>query len=99
MDNKPTLTFTEEDCMALVRQKYQALESKPTFYDYEKSLEEIWQNLGRQVLEKSLSDVQAGWRKKRLMTRFGAGKIANSERFSQHPNLSLSAMGRFGFGR
>lgn len=68
VDNKPTLTFTEEDYMALARQKYQdlkALKSKPTFYDYEKSFEEIWLDLGRQVLEKSLSDVPADQRKKK----------------------------------
>ncbi len=54
--------------MALARQKYQdlkALKNKPTFYDYEKSFEEIWQDLGRQVLEKSLSQVPADRRKKK----------------------------------
>lgn len=67
MDNKLTLTFTEEDYVALARQKYnelKALKDKPTFYDYEKSFEEIWLDLGRQVLEKSLSQVPADRRKK-----------------------------------
>jgi len=53
--------------MALAAQKYddlQQLKSKPTFYDYEKSFEELWQDLGRQVLEKSLSEVPADRRKK-----------------------------------
>lgn len=68
MDNKSMLPFSEEEYMALARQKYQdlkALKSKPTFYDYEKSFEEIWQDLGRQVLEKSLSQVPADRRKKK----------------------------------
>ena len=54
MDNNPNLAFTEDEYLALARQKYhdlQALKSKPTFYDYEKSFEDIWLDLGRQVLE------------------------------------------------
>jgi hypothetical protein len=69
MDNNPTLLFTEEEYMALARQKYQelkALKTKPSFYDYEKSFEQIWQDLGRQVLEKSLSQVPADRRKKKV---------------------------------
>lgn len=68
MDNKLTLDFTEEEYVALARQKYndlKALKSKPTFYDYEKSFEEIWLDLGRQVLEKSLSQVPNDRRKKK----------------------------------
>lgn len=60
--------MTEEEYVALARQKYQDLQqlkTKPTFYDYEKSFDEIWQDLGRQVLEKSLSAMPAGRRKKK----------------------------------
>lgn len=60
--------MTEDEYIALARQKYQDLQqlkSKPTFYDYEKSFDEIWQELGRQVLEKSLSDVPTDRRKKK----------------------------------
>lgn len=60
--------MTEDEYMTLARQKYQALQelkSKPTFYDYEKSFDEIWQELGRQVLEKTLSDVPNDRRKKK----------------------------------
>jgi hypothetical protein len=42
--------MTEADYIELARQKYQelpALKSKPTFYDYEKSFVDIWQDLGR----------------------------------------------------
>lgn len=60
--------MTEDEYVALARQKYQDLQqlkSKPTFYDYEKSFDEIWQDLGRQVLEKNLSDVPGDRRKKK----------------------------------
>ena len=60
--------MTKDEYIALAAQKYedlQQLKSKPTFYDYEKSFDEIWQDLGRQVLEKSLSDVPADRRKKK----------------------------------
>jgi len=60
--------MTEDEYMALARQKYhdlQQLKTQPTFYDYEKCFDAIWQDLGRQVLEKSLSDVPADRRKKK----------------------------------
>lgn len=60
--------MTEEEYITLARQKYQALQqlkNKPTFYDYEKSFDEIWQALGRQVLEKNLSEVPKDRRKKK----------------------------------
>lgn len=60
--------MTKEEYIALAALKYeelQKLKDKPTFYDYEKSFAEIWQDLGRQVLEKNLSDVPADRRKKK----------------------------------
>ncbi len=60
--------MTEEEYIALARRKYhdlQQLKTQPTFYDYEKSFDQIWQDLGRQVLEKTLSDVPADRRKKK----------------------------------
>jgi uncharacterized membrane protein len=60
--------MTEAEYLDLARQKYQALQalkSKATFYDYEKFFVDIWQDLGRQVLEKSLSDVPKDRRKKK----------------------------------
>jgi hypothetical protein len=60
--------MTEGEYLELSRQKYQALQelkSKSTFYDYEKSFVDIWQDLGRQVLEKSLSDVPKDGGKKK----------------------------------
>jgi len=38
---------------------------KPTFYDYQQSFEQIWLDLGRQVLEKNLSEVPDDRRKKK----------------------------------
>jgi len=38
----PTMAMTEDEYVALARQKYQDLQqlkSKPTFYDYEKSFD------------------------------------------------------------
>jgi hypothetical protein len=60
--------MTEEEYLSLAKQKYQelqALKNKKTFYDYEKTFDEIWTDLGRQVLEKNLSDVPADRRKKK----------------------------------
>ncbi len=60
--------MTKAEYIALAEQKYQALQqlkNKPTFYDYEKSFDELWQDLGRQVLEKSLSEVPKDRRKKK----------------------------------
>ena len=60
--------MSKEDFLALAEQKYddlQQLKDKPNLYDYEKSFDEIWQELGRQVLEKNLSDLPADRRKKK----------------------------------
>lgn len=60
--------MTEEEYIAIALQKYQelqALKDKKTFYDYEKTFDEIWTDLGRQVLEKNLSDVPVDRRKKK----------------------------------
>lgn len=68
MDSQLPASMTEEEYVALARQKYhqlQQLKSKPTLYDYEKSFDAIWQDLGRQVLEKNLSDVPTDRRKKK----------------------------------
>ena len=68
MESQPLTTMSNEEYMDLAEQKYhdlQQLKSKPTLYDYEKSFDEIWQELGRQVFEKNLSDVPADRRKKK----------------------------------
>jgi uncharacterized membrane protein len=59
---------TKEEYLALASQKFdelQNLKEKKTFYEYEQTFDEIWTELGRQVLEKSLGDVPADRRKKK----------------------------------
>ena len=68
MESQLATTMTEDEYIALARQKYydlQQLKSKPTLYDYEKSFDELWQDLGRQVFEKNLSQVPVDRRKKK----------------------------------
>lgn len=68
MNRQPLTTMSKEEYMALAEQKYhdlQQLKSKPTLYDYEKSFDELWQDLGRQVFEKNLSQVPTDRRKKK----------------------------------
>jgi hypothetical protein len=60
--------MTEEEYIAIARQKYQELQNlknEKSFYTYEKTFDEIWTDLGRQVLEKNLSVVLADRRKKK----------------------------------
>ena len=68
MDTQPLPIMSKEEYLALAEQKYkdlQNLKKKPTFYDYEQSFEQIWLDLGRQVLEKNLSEVPDDRRKKK----------------------------------
>lgn len=65
---KALTMMSKEEYLALAEQKYndlQALKTKPTFYDYEKSFEDIWMDLGRQVLEKSIGPLPSNRRKKK----------------------------------
>lgn len=60
--------MTEQEYLALARQKYQELQNlkeEKSFYRYEKTFDEIWTDLGRQVLEKNLSELPADRRKKK----------------------------------
>jgi len=60
--------MTEEEYIALAREKYQALQNlknEKNFYDYEKTFDEIWTDFGRQVLEKNISEVPSDRRKKK----------------------------------
>jgi hypothetical protein len=61
--------MTEAEFLALAKAKYdslQTLKDSPNFYDYEKSFDEIWTDLGRQVLEKNIGEVPSNHRKKTL---------------------------------
>ena len=68
MTTTPTTAMSKAEYLALAEQKYddlQALATQPTFYDYEKSFEAIWMDLGRQVLERNVGVVPADRRKKK----------------------------------
>lgn len=60
--------MTRDELHRLVDQKYDeinALKQEPTFLDYEQGFVEIWQELGRQVLQADLGDAGQDRRKKR----------------------------------
>lgn len=60
--------MTKEEYLAIASEKYddlQALKKIDNFYDYEKKFEEIFNELGRTVLEKTLSETSADRRKKK----------------------------------
>ncbi len=60
--------ISKDEFLALAAQKYEQihdLHQQPTFYDYEKTFVGIWEELGRQVLEKNLSQVPNDRRKKK----------------------------------
>lgn len=60
--------LTEDEFIALARSKYQQindLQHETSFFDYEQKFGQIMQELNRQVLEKSISDVPNERRKKK----------------------------------
>ena len=68
MTTAPSTAMSKAEYLALAEQKYtdlQALATQPTFYEYEKSFEAIWMELGRQVLERNIGSVPADRRKKK----------------------------------
>lgn len=61
----------KEKFLALAEQRYDALRSLNqvgNFYDYEKQFVKLWQELGRDVLEKNIGVVPMDRRKKNLTT-------------------------------
>lgn len=60
--------MTKEEYLKLAAQKFEELkklEDSENLYDYEKSFDEIWRNLGKQVLNKSLGEGGKDRRKKK----------------------------------
>lgn len=52
--------MTQAEFVALAAARYeqlQALNQLDSFYDYEKNFDQLWTSLGRDVLEKNLSDL------------------------------------------
>ena len=59
--------LSEQEYVDLARTKYEELkklQQAKNFYEYEKRFDEIWIELGKEVLEKSISDVPGDRRKK-----------------------------------
>lgn len=60
--------MTKEEFLAIAAQRYDALQSLnelDNFYDYEKQFVIIWKDLGREVLEKNISELPNDKRKKK----------------------------------
>lgn len=68
--------MSEKEFIRLARQKYEkleALKSEESFYEYEKSFDEMWVEFGRETLEKSIGEVGKDRRKKKSL-RAGTGR-------------------------
>lgn len=60
--------MTKKEYLALAMEKYEelkALENSKDFYEHEKNFDKIWQDLGREVLSKTISEVGQDRRKKK----------------------------------
>lgn len=60
--------MTKEEFIQLSAERYdelQALNKLDSFYDYEKEFVNIWQGLGRQVMEKNMGQLPDDKRKKK----------------------------------
>lgn len=60
--------MTKEEYLKLASQKFEELkklEDSENLYDYEKNFDEIWRDLGKQVLNKSLGEGGKDRRKKK----------------------------------
>ena len=61
--------MTKEEFIELATEKYEALQKLNThlnFYDYEKTFDELWTELGRAVLERNIGEIPNDHRKKTL---------------------------------
>ena len=59
--------MTESSFIAMAQKRYtqlQSLNKIDSFYDYEKEFDKIWKDLGREVLEASISKLPVDRRKK-----------------------------------
>ncbi len=59
--------MTKEELLQMVSERYdklQGLNKLNNFYDYGKEFEDIWEELGRSVLESNISKLPADRRKK-----------------------------------
>ena len=66
--------MTKQEYLAIAAKRYdelQALNRINNFYDYESEFIEIMKDLGKEVLEKNLSDLPADKRKKKHLPNLG----------------------------
>lgn len=59
--------MSKEEFLALAEARYEALaalKEGTNFYEHEKKFDQVWVELGRQVLEKTISEVPVNPRKK-----------------------------------
>ena len=76
--------MTKEEYLQVAASKWEAIEdlqSQESFYEYEKRFDGIMQELNRELLERSISEVPADRRKKKAQTRYGVIHISKSHRF------------------
>lgn len=74
LENQINIAMTESAFMALAQKRYaelQALNKINSFYDYEKEFDKIWRELGREVLEATISEVPDNRRKKKHLPNTG----------------------------
>ena len=60
--------MTKEEYLALAEKKWRELHQlrkAESFYDYEKEFDRIWEELGKEVLERSISKEEKDRRKKK----------------------------------
>lgn len=81
----------KEKYLALAASRYEeieALKEKNNFYDYEKSFDQLWQDLGRLYLENHLNEQSSTQdRRKKTLTKFGEIAINKS-----HPTCKVVLM-------
>lgn len=78
--------MTESEFLVLAKSRYSkiaSLKEEESFYEYEKQFEELWLELGKEVFEKSISEVGADRRKKKLNSRLGQIEISKSHPWSE----------------
>lgn len=72
--NQTIKIMTKQEYLAIAAKRYdelQALKSIDNFYDYESEFANIIKDLGKEVLEKNLSDLPADKRKKKHLPNLG----------------------------
>ena len=66
--HRPLTAMTEAQFLELARQRYQeirALNELDSFYEHEKQFDELWVELGREIMEQNLGEVPQSVKKKR----------------------------------